>query len=546
MEKSKTKKASKKDGARQTVLMAAAECRGVAKVGGLADVVFDLSAELLAAGHEVHILLPLYADQPPAGGSTVVSDFLVRFEGESVETRLHRATVGGLLVHLLEAPMFQGDGGSVYVDSGRRGKGPFEDDARRFAFFSAAVWELVKHHEAFQKTQVIHCHDWHTGLIPLLARLDGNDRFATLFTIHNLDYQGTRPFDDAYAPGASWRQWFPERWEALVRSGLQDSIADPQASHCFNPLRCGIRLSDAVNTVSPSYALEITQPDNLAANFLGGRGLESDLARREAEGRLWGILNGLDYHAFDPTTLSPPFEATTEDLLGRRKAHRERLLTTLSDDVAALVAKHGPRFANSRRVRAHLPAFLASAERLPLTVCVTRAVSQKLGLFVEDLEPGLPMARAFLQQGTALLVIGTGELEEKLEPLNDEPGALFLQVFDAEFAIRLYAAGDLFLMPSDFEPCGISQLMALRYGCLPLVHDRGGLHDTVRHGKTGFVFQGSSRQQAKHAFLEVTGQALKALKGPRREALIRQAMQERFEWARSVAEYEAIYRLLRP
>jgi len=530
-----------------TVLMAAAECRGVAKVGGLADVVFDLSSELITAGHRVFVLLPRYADLPLAPTATeLVLDFLVRFEGDSVPTRLLKTSVSGLEVHLIDGPLFQGELGGVYVDSGKRGKGPFEDDARRFAFFSAAVWHLVKHHPPFSSTDVVHCHDWHTALIPLLARLDGeSDRFSTVFTIHNLDYQGTRPWDDAYAPGASWRQWFPERWDSLLRSDGKEKIADPAAPHCFNPLRCGVQLSDAVNTVSPTYAAEITKKDDLAANFLGGRGLEEDLKRRQAEGRLAGILNGLDYRAYDPARLDPPFDAQTPDVLSRRRVHRQRLWRELPQTLQALVEKHGKRFANADRVLAHQSQFLKAAAGLPLTVCVTRAVSQKLGLFTEDLEPGLPVARAFLAQGTALLVIGTGELEDKLEPLNDEPTALFLQVFDADFATRLYAVGELFLMPSDFEPCGISQLMALRYGCLPLVHDRGGLHDTVTHGRTGFVYQGATRDKAKRAFLNVTKEAVAALQGPGYEALVREAMTQRFEWTHAVKEYERLYRAVK-
>jgi len=527
--------------------MAAAECRGVAKVGGLADVVFDLSMRLVAQGHRVLVVLPLYADLPIAlpGRTEAVLDFLVRFEGEPRQARLQRAMVDGLEVHLIEADVFGGDSGGVYVDSGKRGKGPFEDDARRFAFFSAAVWELVKHHSPFSDSEILHCHDWHTALVPLLVRLDGQEeKYKSVFTIHNLDYQGTRPFDEPYAPGASWRQWFPERWEALGLSGLKADVTDPSAPQCFNPLRCGIRTSDAVNTVSPTYALEITQADDPAANFLGGRGLETDLAQRREEGRLWGILNGLDYLAFDPDRVDPPFNSHTPDLLAQRKVHRNRLWEDLPAVVDSLEAKHGKKFGNVARVRAHLEVFLKTAKNLPLTVCVTRAVSQKLGLFTENLEPGSPLFRAFLNQGTALLVLGTGELEDKLEPLNDEAAALFLQVFDGDFATRLYAAGEIFLMPSDFEPCGISQLMALRYGCLPLVHDRGGLHDTVKAGKTGFVYQGATRQKAKRAFLKTTLEAVKTVGKPSYEMMVRRAMDERFEWTKSVAEYEAIYEKL--
>ena len=524
-----------------TVLMAAAECRGVAKVGGLADVVFDLSSRLAASGHEVLVVLPYYTDLPLAksGRTEVQLDFLVRFEGEPRPARLHKAVVDGLEVFLIEAELFRG---GVYIDSGRHGKGPFEDDARRFAFFSAAVWELVKHHSPFSETRIIHCHDWHTAIIPLFIRLEGQDaRYRTLFTIHNLDYQGTRPFDDAYAPGASWRQWFPERWETFQRSPWAEVVSDPAATHCFNPMRCGVRCSDAVNTVSPTYALEITQADDIAANFLGGRGLEADLRLRRDEGRLWGILNGLDYTLFDPAQLVPPFDAQTRDLLERRRVHQERLLADLEQSVQTMEIRHGQRFGNAARVKLHLSQFVKSAAGRPLTVCVTRAVSQKLGIFTEEYQPGLSVAQAFLELGAALLVLGSGELAGKLEPLNDEPRSLFLDVFDAGFANGLYAAGDLFLMPSDFEPCGISQLMAMRYGCLPLVHDRGGLHDTVIDGKTGFVFSGKNREEAKTSFLGAAAKALKALKSGEQEALIRRALGQRFEWTQSLVEYEGIY-----
>jgi starch synthase len=297
-----------------------------------------------------------------------------------------------------------------------------------------------------------------------------------------------------------------------------------------------------VNTVSPTYAKEITKADDLSANFLGGRGLEGDLLLRKKEGRLEGILNGLDYTLYSPSLLDPAFEASSPDLLSLRRQHRDKLWSEFPALIASLTAKHGTRFGNASRVAAHLDRFLAAAATLPLTVCVTRAVSQKLGLFTEDYPTGVPLARSFLAQGTALLVLGTGELEDRLEQLNDEPTALFLQVFDADLATRLYAVGELFLMPSDFEPCGISQLMSLRYGCLPLVHDRGGLHDTVRDGETGFVFQGKDRLSAKKAFLKTTAQAVTTVNGPGYENLVRTAMGERFTWEKALDLYINLYR----
>jgi len=525
--------------------MAAAECRGYCKVGGLADVVYDLSRELVKTGQTVHVVLPLYSEVPRPKTATFQFEFQVSFDRRSLPVRVWNAAVDDLVITLLEADYFSGTWGSVYIDSGAGGKGPFEDDAQRFAFFSAAVWELIQNHEPFSSVALLHCHDWHTGLIPLFCHLDKREkRYPTVFTIHNLDYQGTRPWNEAYAPGASWSQWFPHRWEQMKTSPWFSLVSDPLAPHCFNPMRCGITTSDAVNTVSPSYAKEITLADDPPSNFLGGRHLEPDLKRRHQERRLWGILNGLDYEVFNPAHLDPPFEARDPQLLPKRTHHKSSLLKGLATTVESLARTKKQHFANADRVKHHLKDFLEASAELPLAVCVTRAVQQKLGLFSENLSDGTPVALAFLDEGWSLLIIGTGELEQRLEFLNDDPRALFLRVFDTELATKFYAAGDLFLMPSDFEPCGISQLMALRFGCLPLVHDRGGLHDTVFDGKTGFSYQGQTRDDAKLQFLDAARRARVLWDSHGREEMIRTAMEQRFSWEDAVVQYRSLYRTI--
>ena len=518
---------------RLSVLMVASECRGIAKVGGLADVVRDLSQNLHRQGHQVAVVMPGYSSIKVP--SEIVLDFLVRFGGATHPARLRKTQLGDLAVYLVEATPFTGEDGGVYIDSGARGKGPFEDDALRFAFFCAAVWSLLKTHHGFAEFGVLHCHDWHTAFLPLFLRLEGTlPGVRSVFTIHNLEYQGTRPFDGNYAPGASFRQWFPELRDELDQSGVIELCRDPGVPWCFNPMRTGIRLADAVNTVSPTYAQEITRADNPEANFLGGRGLEPDLNVRQSEGNLLGILNGMDYDEYDPSVLVPPFFADTPDLLAVKQAYRGKLAQQLRS-----LATLGDRASH------HLPVFLDSLGSLPLVICVTRAVAQKFSLVLDPLTSGRLVLDALLESPVHLVVLGTGELASRLEALNDHPSALFLNLFDAGLATTLFCAGDLLLMPSDFEPCGLSQLLAMRFGCLPLVHDRGGLHDTVTPGQTGFVFGGTTRHEAISSLFEQFDRALRVLADPQsHELMIRKALAARFDWSGSTLEYEQLYRRL--
>ena len=207
----------------------------------------------------------------------------------------------------------------------------------------------------------------------------------------------------------------------------------------------------------------------------------------------------------------------------------------------------GSHFHNAARVQTRMMEFDADGwHRRPLLVAVTRAVSQKMSLLLEPSDDAPSVMHALLRREVSVLVIGTGRLGGGLdEVLNDpaHPNGLFIEAFDPAIARSLYAAGDIFVMPSDFEPCGISQMVAMRYGCLPLVHDVGGLHDTVQHGHNGFRFFGRDRQRTRRAFLQAVDAAVDQLNGDIagwREMQIR-AMRARFEWGRSAERYLEIF-----
>ncbi|MBN1179222.1 MAG: glycogen synthase [Anaerolineae bacterium] len=530
------------------VLIAAAECRGLAKVGGLADVVRDLSQALRALGVPAEVAMPYYdavhCDARP------IDRFLVHFGGQEWQTDVFEYTLGAVTTYLLRNDHFFGGAyGSVYIDSDRLGRGPFEDDTQRFAFFSAAALEFLRRHPV----DALHCHDWHTG--PLLTLLAHDPRYLqlaqslrTLFTIHNLDYQGTRPFE---WPGAerslvAFADWFPELYPRLKQRGALEPLRDPRAADaCFNPLRAGINLAHGVTTVSPTYAREITRPDDPARNFVGGRGLEPDLQALDRRGALHGILNGLDYVEHDPLHLDPPFDVDAAGWQEMRRLHKDRLLEELPARMAHLRNVHPGHFWNAERVLEKLSAYTAAAwQARPLVVSVTRAVGQKVSILLEALDDGTPLLEALLARNISLLVLGTGDLQEQLERINAYDNGLFVCAFDAKFAQTLYAGGDLFLMPSDFEPCGLSQMMAMRYGCLPLVYDIGGLKDTVADMQTGFVYAGANRPEARRALLAALDRALDgyANRPTQWRAIQSAAMRARFEWEASARQYLELYR----
>ena len=531
------------------VLMVAAECRGLAKVGGLGDVVRDLAQALKNLDTPVSILMPCY-DKLQRLGEPIAS-FPVQFGAkDDWLVKIFKHELDGIPVYLLRNEMFFGGAyGEVYIDSDRLGRGPFEDDAQRFAFFSAAGLEFIHRHSDMRGLSALHCHDWHTGVLLTLLKHDARYRqlagtLRTLFTIHNLDYQGTRPFEAAGDRDLlSFAEWFPALYQGLKSQGALEPLSDPHASlPCFNPMRAGINLADNVNTVSPNYAVEITQPDDPARNFVGGRGLEGDLQRLGS--RLHGILNGLDYQVYNPASLTPPFDAGSKGWQSARRRHKRDLLRRLPGYLQEMASRLGNGFKNRDSVLKKLAVDQPDGwQDRPLVVAVTRAARQKASILLETLEGGGPVFQEILRRDIYLVILGTGELEDQLEEINHWAKGLFVCAFDAELAAKLYAGGDVFLMPSDFEPCGISQMVAMRYGCLPLVPDVGGLSNTVHDMQTGFVYRGESRQAACRALLDTLDRALGCYAGDREKwaDMQVQAMSARFEWTASARKYIELY-----
>ena len=260
------------------VIMVAAECRGLVKVGGLGDVVRDLSKALHDLGVPVVVVLPCYdvIDHP----ATYVEQYNVSFGGRYCIVDVFVCELDGVPVYLLRNDdFFENNYGEVYIPSDWRAGGPFADDAKRFAFFSAAALKWIDRRRAGgQRVDALHCHDWHTASLLVLLRNDASYRslacqVRTLFTIHNLDYQGLRPFNGGGEPDwlLSFADWFPKLYRDMRMADVLYPAEAGYAPGNYNPMRAGIVLADNVNTVSPTYAREITRPDDSAQNFAGGR-----------------------------------------------------------------------------------------------------------------------------------------------------------------------------------------------------------------------------------------------------------------------------------
>lgn len=524
-----------------TVLMVAAECKGFAQVGGLADVVADLSRALAASGVSVAILIPGYES---IGGGEVTFTFPVEFGGNKYQVVLKRDRVDKVLVyHLHSREFFSGSFAPIYIDSGPLGHGPFEDDSLRFAFFCSACATLFESCSFFAKASLIHCHDWHTGTLIALAKLSPSFPSLSskpfLFTIHNLRYQGIRPLrlSQEDRPLASFESWFPHLGIEMLRHPAGSSICDRKYRECYNPMRAGILLASWVTTVSPTYAQEICLPDDPSRNFVGGCGLEEDLQMLRKDGRLSGILNGIFYQEHSPLRLSPPFDADLPDWPTSKAEHKRRLFWTLQEySLAHPRTRNNPVWSNEEL-------FL----QRPLAVAVSRLASQKLSFLLERTPGGVPVLDALRQMELTIAILGTGEMLETLEREADEHHSsnfLIVPKFDTALAKAFYAGGDIFLMPSDFEPCGIAQMISMRYGTVPVACQVGGLSDTIKHGKTGFLFSSPTRPDGAACFLQTVAEAVRMMTSNLNawRRIQTNAMRERFDWDRSASLYLSIYK----
>jgi len=483
----------------------------------------DLPRALAALGWKSTVLTPSYGAFHNLPGAQRATTLEVEFRGQRRDVRVYELIVDAirtvLFEHELLAPT---NAGQVYHDDGSLR--PYATDANKFALFCAAAAAWV---EALpQAPDAVHLHDWHAAYYLLQREFAARHRklsdIPTVFTIHNLSYQGQRPLR---GDESSLEAWFPDmNYDVAV-------VADPAADDCINPMALAIRKADRVSTVSPSYAEEIQRPSDPATGFSGGEGLEAELAAAAASGRLVGILNGCDYAV----------------ALGRRPGWQRMVLA--AHDTANGWLRRNP---DSAVQRLALERLAALPRRRPLHVLTSigRIVAQKMQLFLQPLGDGHSALEHLLgQMGRrgVLLLLGSGDAvyeTQLLDIARRHSNLVFLRGYAETLGNLLYHGGDLFLMPSSFEPCGISQMLAMRAGQPCVVHGVGGLRDTVEDGVTGFVFSGRDPTAQATAFTERVHTALQMRhdRPNRWQAMRKRAAAQRFDWATSATHYiEQLY-----
>jgi starch synthase len=469
------------------VLFVAAEVAPYMKTGGLADVAGALPGALRAAGHDVRVVTPLFravrergVPRTPTLGASFVT------AGDRIEElRITRFTEADTPTYLLDIPAAF-DRPTVYGDG---------DDHRRFLLFTRGVLALMQHLREVDgwQPEVVHAHDWHSALVAnyiktTLAYTFGH--IATVFTIHNLAYQGQ------FAPGTLGLT-------GLGEGGLIEDRVGPGIAGTFNFMARGIAFSDVVTTVSPTYASEI-----MGSEY----GERLDGLLRTRRNRVAGILNGIDAAAFDPATdphLAAAFDADAP-------AGKAVCKAALQEELGLPIA----------------------ADR-PLLGIVSRLVEQKGVDLIDAVVPWL-----MRQTDAQLVVLGSGasHLEDVFRHhAYHNQGRIVLRLgFNAPLAQRIYAGSDAFLMPSRFEPCGLGQMIALRYGSVPIVRATGGLSDTVREGfdGNGFRFHPYDGRE----FANAIGRALETYRRPADWAILRErGMREDNSWTHAAAQYAGVY-----
>ena len=478
----------------------------------------ELPPALAALGWQATALTPSYGSFHRLQGAQELAAVTALFRGEKHAVRVFELQTDTVRTILFEhALLMPTTPGRVYHDDGA--DRPYATDANKFAFFcaAAAAWIDVLP----DPPDAIHLHDWHAACYLLLREFaDRSGRLTkipTVFTIHNLAYQGQRPLQN---DESSLEAWFPD-----MRYDIE-ALRDPVADNCINPMALAIRRADRINTVSPTYAQEIQCPSNPATGFIGGEGLERDILAAAEEGRLSGILNGCDYTV----------------ALGRQPGW-QRLVTSARSTLTAWANKDPDAAVHALA----LETLAALPKRRPahLVTSIGRLGSQKMQLFLQPLTDGRTALEHILErmgsQGV-LFLLGSGD-EAYEEQLYRIAGAnrklVFLRGYAEELGNLMYHGGDLFLMPSSFEPCGISQMLAMRSGQPCVVHGVGGLHDTVESGVTGFVFAGRTPTDQASAFVDTVDRALQFRRDhPNRWQKMRKtAAAQRFDWAASARQY---------
>ncbi|MGH8470399.1 MAG: glycogen synthase [Gammaproteobacteria bacterium] len=525
------------------VLMVASENDGIktaagqdAKAGGIGDVVRDI-APALASLHNcrITVVIPSYGFLDKLEGARLLDIYHFSFAGSregimllQVPGKTPNPKVRHLVLHHARFASRDRETNQLEIYCDDPPERPFATDATKYACFCAAVAQGLKR-KLFGEVNRVHLHDWHAAFLLILRSFDQSfgalRELRTVYTIHNLALQGIRPLR---GDPSSLEMWYPH-----IALKTTDKLLDPEYRDCLNPMAIGVRLSDAVHVVSPGYKSAILAPsiprrNDPDAYYYGGEGLEGDLQTADREDRLFGILNGCDY---DERKLPP------RDL----PAYRQ-LLQLLEDTVSRGASKAAVHHLALKRIQ-----LLRAGARRPkvLLTCVTRIVNQKLRLMHADAGHGKPSLEQILEGLSAdgvLILLGTGDRDLArflFDVSNRFHNFVFVNVFNNDCAGGLYANGDLFLMPSSFEPCGISQMLAMRDGQPCVVHHTGGLKDTVQDGRTGFAFGGERLEAQAKNFVHTVFRAINILSEDTAgfQAIRETAFQQRFLWGDTVRQY---------
>jgi len=532
------------------ILMVAAENGALAgaKVGGMADVIRDLPQALAGVDLCVDVIMPSYGFlTSPTAQTQALGELEVAFGGRFERVKLvviPHPWVDGAKIYLLEHGLWQSTPGKIYSQGSA--ERPFADDATKFALLCASVAKALVT-GLIPMPQVLHLHDWHAGCLAMLRAFapeySALKTIGCVFSIHNLALQGIRPLSQ---DASSLAAWFPELFAALS-DGQRQLIVDPRYPHCINPMRMGIVLSDRVHLVSPSYAKEVLLPSDLAAGFFGGEGLEQDLRLKTAEAKVIGILNGCNY----PSPSSKKGQPATQQL---QRIQLDEFKTLLTRIEAALVEWQGTQTQVSgvdmiafARTQAHWRHALVGKVPSFLLTSVGRLTDQKVLILRQQLPSGFSVLETLLTQlqqaqpQALFILLGSGDADiaKYFQSLAAKyANFLFLQGYHESLSECLYQHGDLFLMPSSFEPCGISQMLAMRAGQPCLVHGVGGLKDTVHDGIDGFVFNGSGLTEQGEAFLHRLKEAIDCFNSENWSKIRMNAWKQRFDWGRIAQMYQ--------
>ena len=496
------------------------------KAGGMGDVVRDVPRQISERGDKVHVIVPAYSRLHHQGTLKTTLNFQLRntiYTAELYEV-IPKKEFRNVYHYVIHHPEIEaGDIAHMYHNDPKE---PFYTDAIKYFIFCTAVAEAIKN-GAFGRLDIVHLHDWHASTLLFLRKYEeaysNLNEIRFVYSIHNLAIQGIRPFENNYS---SVRNWFPNI--DIDYKGLQDY----RYQDCINLMAVGIRFADAVHTVSPSYKEDILLPSR-PPEFIGGEGLEEDLKRADNEGRLFGILNGSNYSNI-------------------RTAEKDNLYTNILKAIFPWLQEEGKKYKadflahTGEKVLPYLqqpPSFVVSS--------VARLTEQKFYFIMRSPDAFVSILKKLEEVNGVFVLLGTGvpEYEELFRGLSYEnKNLIFINGQSEDVIDSIYMDSYMYFMPSLFEPCGISQMLAMRNGNPCFVHHTGGLKDTVEHMVTGFAFDGDTYDAKIANMVTAFDVALDVFKNdqPKWKAIRENAQKMRFTWKKSVDDYYRELYVLQP